>query len=39
VEDRDAHLDASPDHLLLVHPQLIGELGRRQVIGHQYLLG
>lgn len=34
VEDRDTHLDAPADHLLLIHVQLGGELAGRQVIGH-----
>lgn len=34
VEDRDTHLDAPADHLLLIHLQLGGELAGRQVIGH-----
>jgi hypothetical protein len=34
VEDRNAHLDALSDHLLLIHLQLVGELAGRQVIGH-----
>jgi hypothetical protein len=34
VEDRNAHLDALSDHLLLIHVQLVGELAGRQVIGH-----
>src|SRR5215218_3633248 len=37
VEDRDAHLDALPDHLLPLHLQLVGELARRQVMGHRDL--
>jgi hypothetical protein len=34
VEDRDVHLNAFADHLLPFHVQLIGKLGRGEVIGH-----
>jgi hypothetical protein len=34
VEDRNTHLYALSDHLLLFHLQLVGELGGRQVMGH-----
>ena len=34
VEDRHVHLNALADHLLPLHVQLVGKLGRGEVIGH-----
>jgi DNA end-binding protein Ku len=38
VVDRDALFDAELDDRLAIHPHLLGELLRRQVIGHRLLL-